>query len=108
MKTGVVSRPHLLTLFRIDAAVQADRRVSFTQLDIRFNLSRSTIWDIVQERLGYRKVCSRWVPRQLTDEHKKTCMVSSLLLLQRYEEHGEALFSRTVTGDETWVFHYTP
>jgi hypothetical protein len=30
------------------------------------------------------------------------------MLLQRYEEHGEAFLSRTVAGDETWVFHYTP
>jgi hypothetical protein len=29
------------------------------------------------------------------------------MLLQRYEEHGEAFLSRIVTGDETWVFHYT-
>jgi hypothetical protein len=43
----------------IDAAVQADRRVSIAQLEIRFNLSRGTICDIVHERLGYRKVCSR-------------------------------------------------
>jgi hypothetical protein len=35
-------------------------------------------------------------------------MGSSLMLLQHYEQHGEAFLSRTVTGDETWVFHYTP
>jgi hypothetical protein len=35
-------------------------------------------------------------------------MGSSLMLLQRYEEHGEAFLSRIVTGDETWVFHYSP
>jgi hypothetical protein len=92
----------------IDAAVQADRRVSIVQLEIRFNLSRGTIWDVVDESIGYRKVCSRWVPRQLTDEHKKTRMGSSLMLLQSYEEYGEAFLSRIVTGDETWVFHYTP
>jgi hypothetical protein len=60
----------------VDAAMQADRRVSIAQLEIRFNLSRGTIWDIVHERLGYRKLCSRWVPRQLTDEHRKTHMGS--------------------------------
>jgi hypothetical protein len=92
----------------IEAAVQADRSVSIAQLEIRFNLSQGTIWDIVHECLGYRKVCSRWVPRQLTDEHKKTRMVSSLMLLQRYEEHGEAFLSRIVIGDVTGVFHYTP
>jgi hypothetical protein len=30
------------------------------------------------------------------------------MLLQHYEEHGQAFLSRTVTGDETWVYHYTP
>jgi hypothetical protein len=92
----------------IDAAVQADRRVIIAQLEIRFNLSRGTIWDIVHESLGYRKFCSTWVPRQLTDKHKKRRMGSSLMLHQSCEEHGETFLSRTVTGDESWVFHYTP
>jgi hypothetical protein len=82
--------------------------VSIAQLEIRFNLSQGTIWDIVHECLSYRKVCSGWVPHQLTDEHIKTRMESSLMLLQHYEEQGEAFLSRIVTGDETWVFHYTP
>jgi hypothetical protein len=51
----------------IDEAVQADRHVNIAQLEIRFNLSRGAIWDTVHDRLGYRNVCSRWVPRQLTD-----------------------------------------
>jgi hypothetical protein len=50
----------------IDAAVQADRHVSIAELEIGFNLSRGTVWNIVHERLSYRKVCSRWVPCQLT------------------------------------------
>jgi hypothetical protein len=92
----------------IDAAVQADRRVSIAQWQIRLNLFRGTIWDIVHKRLSCRKVGSRWVPCQLTEEHKKTRMGSSVLHLQRYEEHGEAFLSRIVTVNETWVFHYTP
>jgi hypothetical protein len=35
-------------------------------------------------------------------------MGSSLLLLPRYKENGEAFVSRIVTGDKTWVFYYTP
>jgi hypothetical protein len=35
-------------------------------------------------------------------------MGSSLMLLQRYEDHGEEFLSRTVTGGETSVFHYIP
>jgi hypothetical protein len=29
--------------------------VSIAELEVRFNLSRGTIWDIVHKRLGYRK-----------------------------------------------------
>jgi hypothetical protein len=35
-------------------------------------------------------------------------MGSSLMLLQHYGDHGEAISCRTVTRDETWVFHETP
>jgi hypothetical protein len=34
-------------------------------------------------------------------------MGSSLMLFQRYEEHGEAFLSRIVSGYETSAFHYT-
>jgi hypothetical protein len=71
MNKGVVGRPSADLVQDIDAAVKVDRRVSISQLEIRFNLYRGTIWDIVHECLGYRKVCSRWVPRQLTNEHKR-------------------------------------
>ena len=50
----------------IEETVCANRRVLLKELEEQFNLSHGTIWDIVHERLGYRKVCSRWVPRQLT------------------------------------------
>jgi hypothetical protein len=33
---------------------------------------------------------------ELTDENKETRMGSSLMLLQHYEEHGEAFLSRIV------------
>jgi hypothetical protein len=105
----VVDRPRLLILFRILTQQCKQTDVwNVAQLEIRFNLSRGTIWDIVHERLGYRKLCYRRIPRQLTDEHKKKHMASSLMLLRRYEEHGEAFLSRIVTRDETWVFHYMP
>jgi len=35
-------------------------------------------------------------------------MASSLMLLQHNGDHGEAFSCRTVTTDETWVFHDTP
>ena len=55
----------------IKDTVRSNRRVLLKELEEQFNLSQGSIWDIVHERLGYRKVCTRWVPRQLTEDHKK-------------------------------------
>jgi hypothetical protein len=91
----------------IDAAIRAYRRVSPVQLEQRLDLSYGTIWDTVHVCIGYRKVCGRWVPKKLTDDHKMTRMATSLRLLQRYVEEGEDSGTAT-TGDKTWVFLYSP
>jgi hypothetical protein len=33
-------------------------------------VSRSVLYEIVTVQLRYRKICAKWVPRTLTDEHK--------------------------------------
>jgi len=80
--------------------------LNIAQLELRFNPSWGTIWDIVQECLSYRKVFTSWISH-LTNTKKKS-MGLSLMLLQWYKEDGEAFLGRIVTGNETWVFQYTP
>jgi len=92
----------------VEETVHANRRVLLKQLEEQFNLSHGTIWDIVHESLGYRKVCSRWVPRQLTEDHKKPRMGASLTHLLRFNDHGEDFLEQIITGDETWVHQYYP
>jgi len=67
-----------------------------------------TIWDIVHERSGYRKVCSRWVPRQLTEDQKKNRKGASLTCLLHFNDHGEDFLEQIIAGDETWDFHLFP
>jgi hypothetical protein len=88
--------------------VRANRRVLLKGLEEQFILSHGTIWDIVYERLGYRKVCIRWVPRQLTEDHKKNRTGASLTHLLRFNYHGEDFLGQIITGDETWAHQYCP
>ena len=67
-----------------------------------------TISDIVHERLGYRNVCNGWVPRQLTEDHKKNRMGASLTYLLRFNDHVEDILEQIITGEETWVHQYCP
>jgi len=55
--------------------------------------------------LEYHKVCARWFPRMLTQEHKEHHMQVCQDLLNQYEAEGDNLLDRIITGDETWCHH---
>jgi hypothetical protein len=71
-------------------------------------VSKTTIHEAVAEKLGHRKLCSRWVPEMLTDDHKTKRMGSAPKLLTRYAQERDEFLDSIVTGDETWDFHHTP
>lgn len=94
---------------KVDQTVREDRRFTITSLsDVFPQVSRSVLYEIVSKRLSYRKVCSRWVPKMLTEEHKTKRVCSALTFLERYHEEGDDFLSQIVTGDETWVAYVTP
>jgi len=58
--------------------------------------------------LEYRKVCARWVPRMLTQEHKENRMQVCQDQLNQYEADGDSSLDRIITDDERWCHHYEP
>ena len=56
--------------------------------------------------LGYRKVCSRWIPRLFQREHKNTHMGMSSQLLQRQAAESDDLLFCIMTGNESWFYHF--
>jgi hypothetical protein len=62
----------------------------------------------LSEKLCFRKLCSRWVLKTLTDEHKMKRQASALTFQTWYSEQGDDFLSCTVTGDETWMSHVIP
>jgi len=71
-------------------------------------MSHGSAYDIVQDGLGYRKVCSRWVPRQLSDDHERAQQMICQEHMNRDAHEGDAFLHQIVTGDESWVYHYKP
>ena len=69
------------------------------------NISLGFAYSIVHNDLGYRKVCSRWVPRQLSDDHKRARQTICQEHLDRHAREGDAFLHRIVT-DESWMYHY--
>ncbi|GFT13461.1 histone-lysine N-methyltransferase SETMAR [Trichonephila clavipes] len=72
------------------------------------NVGRTTLHKVVSEKLKFRKLCARWVPGLLTEEHKLKRMACALNFLDRYHKEGDQFLERIVTGDETWISHITP
>ena len=72
-----------------------NRRFTMTYLSSHFpkisKIFRSLLHKIVTEHILFRKLSARWVPKQLTPEHKAKRMESALELLQRYYDDGEFL-----------------
>jgi hypothetical protein len=87
----------------VEAKVLEDRRFNSSSLSLRFKETSGTVTD----PLDFRKLCSHWVPKMLSEEHKKKRAASALTFLTRYSEQGDGFLSQIVTGDETWVSHLT-
>ncbi|UYV80845.1 K02A2.6-like [Cordylochernes scorpioides] len=92
--------------------VEADRHVAIDEIMIRLlpgiEIGRSSIGTIMSDVLKFRKVCARWVPRLLSENHKQQRMEAARAFLEMHRRDGDQLFSRIVTGDESWVHHSTP
>jgi hypothetical protein len=106
------SRPSLISddfLQEIEGEIRANRRVTIRELHhIIPEVSKTTIHEAVTEKSGYRKLCSRWVLKMLTDDHKAKRLGSALKFPARYAQEGDEFLDSIVTGDETWGFHHTP
>jgi len=74
-----------------------------TELNIDFSALETMV-----ATLEYRKVCARWVPRMLKQEHKEQRIQVCQDLLKQYEAEGNSFLDRIITGDETWCHHYEP
>jgi len=93
---------------QIEQRIRDYRRVSIDEIAVAFNMSHGSAYNIVRNDLGYRKVFSRRVPRQLSDDHKHARQTICQEHLDRHDRKGDAFLHRIATGDESWVYHYEP
>jgi transposase len=55
----------------VEEKIQENRQFTISSFSLHFpQLSQSLLNKIVYDKLRFRKLCSRWVPKMLTDEHK--------------------------------------
>ncbi|UYV76987.1 hypothetical protein LAZ67_14002718 [Cordylochernes scorpioides] len=97
------------TIAKVEAAMLEDRRVTVRKLcDLVPDVSKITIDKILREHLGYSKVCAIWVPKMLTEDHKRQRVYVAQKFLDCHKTDGEEFLDSIVTGDVTWVHYTTP
>jgi len=90
-------------LEQVESEIREDRRVTVRELEEKLQIRKSSLHRIISD-LGYRKCSARWVPKMLTEDHKRQRIESSREVLEVYAEEGAVFLDSIVTGDETWVY----
>ncbi|UYV65310.1 hypothetical protein LAZ67_3003906 [Cordylochernes scorpioides] len=77
------------TIAKVEAAMLENRRVTVRKLcDLVPGVRKTTIDKILREHLGYSKVCARWVPEMLTEDHKRQRVEAAQKFLDCHETDG--------------------
>ena len=70
-------------------------------------ISQGIVFSILYEKMGEKKISTRWVPRLLSEENKRNRVVDSEAILALSRRNPEEFRRRYITVDETWIHHYT-
>lgn len=57
-------------VYSAEVLIQDDRRIHATSIVQELRISIGSADNIMHEQFGYRKTCSRWVLRYVTEKHK--------------------------------------
>ncbi|GBM35103.1 hypothetical protein AVEN_15193-1 [Araneus ventricosus] len=99
----------MILVAKVNDKIRENSRFTIRMLCDEFpQISKTVLHEIVTNRLNYRKLCSRWVPKMLTDVHKTKGLSSALTFFTRYSEEGNDFLNKIVTGDESSICHVTP
>ncbi|PNF20489.1 hypothetical protein B7P43_G06286 [Cryptotermes secundus] len=95
-------------VYALSALLESDRRHTIRELARETGLAHTTVLHILKERLGTRKIASRWVPHDLTEMQKWLRYDAALNHLERYEREGEAFLRLDLFDRWGWEVLYHP
>jgi hypothetical protein len=78
-----------------------NRRVMVDKVAKQLNISIVSAFSVVYDNLQFHKVCGRWVPKELMDEHKCMRLDICSCHLPCYHEERDNFLQWIITGDET-------
>ena len=90
------------------ALIEEDARYTVQEIEELSGIHSSSVLQILCERLGLHKICTRWVPHLLTDEQKQSRVRLASQVIEKYDICDPRRLEEIVTGGETWIYHFQP
>lgn len=88
--------------------IMQDRHVTYREIEACLGISSTRIHSILHEHLAVKKICSRWIPHNLTIAQKKARVDWCKEMLKKYGRGASKDVYKIVTGDESWIYAYEP
>ena len=105
-----MDRPSTITadenIEAVERIVMHDRQISILRVAYELAIPKTTIHEIMNNHMGMKIVCTRWIPKLLTPIQRANCVDYCQELLQLSELNPAKFFDCIVTGDESWIHHY--
>ena len=89
---------------KVKAVIVNDPWCTYDEIEVETELSRGTIHTIIHEHLKMKKVTSRWVPHQLSEQNKLDRVRICQENLDKFDQDKWRLCD-VVTVDESWFYH---
>ena len=95
-------------VYRVESPIKEDPKMTYAEIQDIMKISSGSLARILHYSLGVRKRCARWVPHNLSEEHKRGRVDWCTHMLRRFDGGRSPRVWDIVTGGETWVYQYDP
>lgn len=93
---------------KVHDMILADRRTKVREVAKAVGVSYGTVFNILHDRLGMRKLSARWVPRLLTVDNKRIRVSVLKQCFDFLKRNSQEFWRRVISVDETWIHCYAP
>ena len=104
------NRPSTITtdenIALVERIVMRHRQISVRRIAYKLTILTTTVYEIISNHLGMKKVSTRWVSNLLASVRRANRVNCCQELLRESEVNSDNYFHRIVTSDETWVVYY--
>jgi [histone H3]-lysine36 N-dimethyltransferase SETMAR len=92
---------------KIKNILQKNKSITLRMLSEEMGISKDTCHNIIKINLNKKKLCSKFVPKNLTEEQKQVRVETCQDLLET-SQNDPNFVKKIIAGDESWCYRYDP